>query len=110
MTADVSFIWAAFAVGAVVTYGCRFFGVLAAGRINRQGLLYRWMEAVAYALLAALIARMLILPLGPAEGVPLTFRMAAVAAGMAAFAITGKNVLAGTLVATSVLIAAIVIF
>ena len=52
-------IWWSIFGAALVTYASRGFGVLLSGRLNTDGPLFRWVSAVAYALLAALIARLL---------------------------------------------------
>ena len=54
----------ALAVAALVTYAWRGLGVLLSGRIDPDGPLFAWTACVAYALLAALIARMIVLPRG----------------------------------------------
>src|ERR1700756_968963 len=69
-------IWLAIAGATAVTYAPRGLGVLLSGRLNTDGPLFRWVSAVAYALLAALIARLIVLPLGPLQATTLTDRLA----------------------------------
>lgn len=88
--------WIALLTGAGVTYACRAAGVTLAGRINPNGIIYAWFEAVAYALLAGLIARMIILPVGALEDVELLIRLGAAAIALLAFLLLGRSVIAGT--------------
>ena len=50
--------------GFAMTYMWRFLGVLLARRFSIESPLLRWIELVAYALIAGLVARMLIFPEG----------------------------------------------
>ncbi len=86
---------AALAIGALVTYGWRALGVVVAGRIDPEGRVIAWVACVAYALLAAVIARMIVLPLGVLAETPLWARLGATAAGVAVWYLAGRRVLAG---------------
>lgn len=86
------------AVGALVTYAWRGLGIVLAGRLRTDGRLFEWIACVAYALLAGLVARMIVLPSGPLAAVGLAERLLATAAGVAAyFAWRRAGVLAGCL-------------
>jgi branched-subunit amino acid transport protein len=81
-------------VGALVTYAWRGLGVLLSGRIDPDGPLFAWTACVAYALLAALIARMIVLPRGDlADTLALDRLLAAGAALLCFFGLTRRNVL-----------------
>ena len=56
-----------------------------AGGIDPNGPWFRWFACVAYAMLAALIARMILLPLGTLGEASLESRLFGVACGMTAF-------------------------
>src|SRR5262249_23055492 len=71
---DDAYPWLVLLAGAGVTYAWRGIGVLLSGRIDAEGPLFRWIGAVAYALLAALIARMIVLPIGPLAATALVDR------------------------------------
>lgn len=62
---------------AAATYFWRLLGVTLSGRINPNSALFAWLACVAYALLAGLITRMLLLPVGPMAEAPLAARLAA---------------------------------
>ncbi|HEY0835115.1 MAG TPA: AzlD domain-containing protein [Azospirillum sp.] len=97
-------IWAALAAGAVVTYVPRALGVALSGRIDPNGAVFRWVGCVAYALLAGLVARMILLPVGPLQATGLTERSLAVAAALATFYLARRNLVAGVTVGTTVLV------
>lgn len=69
-------------VAALVTYAWRGLGIVLAGRLRTDGRLFEWVAAVAYALMAGLIARMIVLPSGPLAGTALAERLLAAAAGV----------------------------
>jgi branched-subunit amino acid transport protein len=52
---------------------------------------------IAYALLAALVARMILLPIGPLQGTGLWVRLAATAVAVVVFFALRRNLLAGVL-------------
>jgi len=76
----------------VVTYVWRLLGVLLVSRIDPQSTLLSWVRAVATALVAALVARMLLTPSGLLAHTALPARLGAVAAGALAWRIMGKRV------------------
>ena len=54
--------WSALAIAAAGTYACRALGVMASGKINQDSEFFRWLSAVTYALVAALVVRMVLMP------------------------------------------------
>jgi branched-subunit amino acid transport protein len=95
--------WLVLLAGAVATYASRGVGVLLSGRIDAEGPLFRWIGAVAYALLAALIARMIVLPIGPLAATALVDRLGAAAAALAVFLLTRRSLLFGVLAGAATL-------
>jgi branched-subunit amino acid transport protein len=87
--------WLALLVGALVTYLWRGLGVVLSGRISPDGAAIQWVGCVAYALLAALVARMIVLPSGALADVALWIRLTAAAVGTIAFLALRSNVVAG---------------
>ena len=51
-------------VTAVATYISRFLGVLSSEKIKETSKIFRWFNCLAYSTLAALIARMIVFPVG----------------------------------------------
>lgn len=88
----------ALTLGALVTYFWRFLGVLLSGRINPGSRVFLWVGAVSYALLAALIARMITLPLGPPlDATPMEHRLTATVLALSIYFLTRRNLLLGVL-------------
>lgn len=90
--------WWPFAVmvaGALATYVWRAAGVALSGRIDPQGAVFEWVACVAYALLTALIARMILLPSGPLAETPLLDRIVAAGIAAAVFGVSRRNMLLG---------------
>jgi branched-subunit amino acid transport protein len=83
--------WLVLLAAAAVTYLWRAIGVAVSGRIRTDGPLFEWVSAVAYALLAGLIARMIVLPLGPLQATPLIDRLAGALIGLAVFLLTRRS-------------------
>lgn len=83
----------------------RVLGVLFGRRIDADSVWMQWVQAVATALLAAVVARLLLVPSGALVALPLGLRVGAVASGIAGFLILRRSVLAGVLVAEAVLVA-----
>jgi branched-subunit amino acid transport protein len=92
-------------VGAAATYVWRALGVALSGRIRADGPMMEFIGCVAYALLAGLITRMILLPIGPLQATGLAARLIAVAAGIAAFYLLRRNLLAGVIAGAATLAA-----
>ena len=54
--------WGGLAIAAMGTYACRALGVMASGKINQDSEFFRWLSAVTYALVSALVVRMILVP------------------------------------------------
>ena len=88
--------WLIVLASAVITFGLRAAGVVVAGRFAPDGPLVRWVGLVAYAMLAGLFARMILLPGGQFALVPLHWRLGALVLAIAVWRIAGRNVFLGT--------------
>ena len=73
----------------------RFLGVYLGGRVREGGALLDWVGCVAYAILAGLIARMILLPAGPLAATSMAERAGATVLGLAVFLLFRRNVLLG---------------
>jgi len=82
----------------------RVLGVLFGRRIDENSVWMQWVRAVATALLAAVVARLLLVPSGALVALPLWLRVGAVASGIAGFVLLRRSVLAGVLTAEAVLV------
>jgi len=88
------------------THIWRWLGVLFAGRLDEQSEFFVWVKAVATALVAALLAKLILFPTGPLASVPTLARIAAVAAGFGVYVVAGRRLALGILGAEIVLVAA----
>ena len=68
-------VWSALAIAAAGTYACRALGVVVSDKINQGSEFFRWLSAVTYALVAALVVRMVLMPVGPLASVPAGWRV-----------------------------------
>ena len=81
-------------LGAIAgTYIWRWAGVMFAARVKSDGPVFQWVTFVSYAMLGGLIARMVILPIGPLMETPLLFRSLAFVIGLGMFFALGRRVL-----------------
>lgn len=83
------------AVSAAATYFWRALGVAMSGRLRPDGPVMEFIGCIAYALLAGLVARMILLPIGPLQATGLTARLAGVAAALALYFVCRRNQLLG---------------
>ena len=83
------------AIAAAVTYMWRAIGVVAAGKIGASSPYLRLATCIAYAMVAALIGRMIIYPTGGGAEIGVGIRICAALLGLFAFFIGGRNVAAG---------------
>lgn len=95
--------YAVILAGAAATYLWRGLGVALSGRIDPRGAVFEWMACIAYALLAGLIARFILLPTGPLSDVPLLYRVLAAVAAFAVYFLTGRMMLIGIAVGVGAL-------
>ncbi|OAB60490.1 hypothetical protein AY599_10110 [Leptolyngbya valderiana BDU 20041] len=86
-------------------YLWRLLGVALAGRLALDSALSRWVSCVVVAMVVGLIARMALEAPGALSETRLSERLASLAAGLAAFVLLRRSVLAGTLVGAGALAA-----
>lgn len=100
----------ALALAAGATYVWRAAGVFAAGWIRVDGAVFSWVTYVAYGLLSALVARMIVMPVGSLHTVPLIVRLGCAAAALAVFFLTRRNVAGGVAAGAGLLAVYVSIF
>jgi Branched-chain amino acid transport protein (AzlD) len=83
----------------------RMLGVVAAHGLEEGSELVLWVRGVATAVLAGVIAKIVLFPPAGLADVPLGVRLAAIAAGFAAFLLVRRSVFAGVIAGEAVLIA-----
>ncbi|MFK8251078.1 AzlD domain-containing protein [Ancylobacter terrae] len=84
----------------------RILGVLVGRGLDENGAPMQWVRAVATALLAAVVARLVLTPTGAMVALPLWLRLAAIGSGVGGFLLMRRSVLAGVLTAEALLIGA----
>lgn len=84
----------------------RLLGVIIGRGLDEGSELLVWVRAVATAVLAGVIAKILFFPPGSLAAMPLSVRLAAIGAGFAAFLLVRRSVFAGIATGEVVLVAA----
>ena len=97
-------IWLVIGLTAVVTYLPRALGVALSGRIDPNGPVFQFVACIAYALLAGLIARMILFPVGSLQETALGNRLASAGLALAVFLMMRRSVMLGVLAGTAALI------
>ena len=75
----------------LATYISRFLGVLSSVRIKETSKVFRWFNCLAYATLAALIARTIIFPVGALSDASYFSRLLVIILSLSIFFITKKT-------------------
>ena len=83
----------------------RLLGLIMARGLNENSEIVLWSRAVATAVLAGVIAKLILFPSGELAAMPLAVRVAAAVCGFAAFLAIRRSLLAGVAVAEVVLLA-----
>ncbi|MCH9052482.1 MAG: AzlD domain-containing protein [Proteobacteria bacterium] len=89
-------LWYLLFLAIAATYVWRGLGVVISGRIDPEGEAFKIVSCVAYALLAGLISRMIVLPTGALAETPTFDRVFSVIVGIGVFFLFKRNVLLGT--------------
>jgi branched-subunit amino acid transport protein len=95
--------YAAIAIGAVATYMWRALGVALSGRMRERSPVFDWVGCIAYALIAGLVARMIVFPVGSLQDVGLVPRLGAAFAAILVFYAGRRNLLLGVVAGAALL-------
>ncbi len=98
-------LWLLVLVCGAATYLWRWLGVFVSGTINVDGPVFRWLACVAYATLAALISRILFLPVGTLADTQLWERLLATVIALGVFFLTRRNLFLGVIAGGMALVA-----
>jgi hypothetical protein len=82
----------------------RAFGLVLARGLNEDSEIVVWSRAVATAILAAVIAKLILFPSGTLDNIPLAVRIAAAACGFIAFICIKRSVFAAVLIGEAILL------
>ena len=78
-------------VTSFATYLSRFLGVVSSEKIKETSKIFKWFNCIAYSILAALIARMVIFPAGELAESGILIRLFVVAISVVMFLLTKRN-------------------
>ena len=84
-------------VTSVATFASRFLGILTAENISDKSKIFDWFNCVAYSILAALTARMIIFPAGALLESTLLIRLTVIAVCVSVFIYSKKNLVIPTI-------------
>ena len=90
-------------VTSFATYLSRFLGVVSSEKIKETSKIFKWFNCIAYSVLAALIARMVIFPAGILLESSILFRIAVLIGSIILFLITKKNLVYPTVLSAIIL-------
>jgi len=85
-------VWGAWSIllfAALGTYAWRGLGVMLSGKIKQDSPLFGWITCVTYAMVAALVVRIIVLPVGVLAETPMAYRL--IATGSALAIMVGKK-------------------
>ena len=90
-------------VTSFATYLSRFLGVVSSEKMDVKSKIFRWFNCIAYAILAALIARMVVFPAGVLAESSLLIRLFILGGSIFLFFITKKNLVYPTVLSAIIL-------
>ena len=90
-------------VTSFATYLSRFLGVISSEKIKETSKIFKWFNCIAYAILAALIARMIVFPAGILSESAIFFRFVVLVSAIILFLITKKNLVYPTVLSAIIL-------
>ena len=85
------------------SYFWRGLGVWVADRVDVESNWFRWITCVAFAMIAGLVSRVIMLPVGELEHTALLNRLAGVAVALLVYRVANKSLLLGVLAGAAVL-------
>lgn len=95
--------WWLLALSAAGTYLWRGLGVVLAGRLRRDSWAFEWITCVTYAMLAGLVVRVIVLPVGMLADTPLVHRLLACGVGLAIMLLPRGGLLPALLAGTGLM-------
>ncbi len=92
-----TYIYSAIVISALATYIPRFLGVFSSEFVNEEGKIFKFVSCISYGILAALIARIFIHPVGALEETSTLVRLLVGAITILVLFASKKNVLFSSL-------------
>jgi len=96
-------LWMIVLLAALGTYAWRALGVMLAGRLTQGSPVFRWVSCVTYAMVAALVVRIIVLPVGVLAQVPLSYRLLASGSALAIMWLKKDGLVAAIVTGTSMM-------
>ena len=90
-------------VTSFATYLSRFLGVISSEKIKETSKIFKWFNCIAYAILAALIARMIVFPAGVLSESEIFFRFVVLISAIILYLMTKKNLVYPTVLSAIIL-------
>ena len=90
-------------VTSFATYLSRFLGVVSSEKIDETSKLFKWFNCIAYSILAALIARMIVFPAGVLQNADLWLRLFVVIICIIIYLLSKKNLVYPTILSAILL-------
>jgi len=90
-------------VTSFATYLSRFLGVISSEKIKETSKIFKWFNCIAYSVLAALIARMVVFPAGELAESGILIRLFVVVASVVMFLFTKRNLVYPTVFSAIIL-------
>jgi hypothetical protein len=110
MTSGLEPYLALILVGFLPSEMWRWLGVMLGRGLDEQSEIILWVRAVATALVAGVVARIVLFPPGALAGIPLTVRLVAIGCGFLAFLLVRRSPFAGVLIGEAVLVGGALLF
>lgn len=92
--------------GCLATEIWRWLGLFVGGRLDVSGGAFQWVRAVATALVAGMVTRMVFFPAGALANIPIGVRIGAFAGGIAIYLVARRNLAMGVAGGAALLISA----
>ena len=96
-------LWVILVLASLGTYAWRALGVLLSGRLHEGSPMFRWVSCVTYAMVAALVVRIIVLPIGVLAQVPLSYRLLASGSALAIMWLKKDGLVAAIVTGTSMM-------
>ena len=90
-------------VTSIATFSSRFLGVITSEKIKENSKIFRWFNCLAYSTLAALIARMIVFPVGELSETTYSIRFIVILLAILIYYFTKKNVVYPTVFSAIIL-------
>ena len=100
---DLNIMILAIIVTSFATFVSRFFGALTSEKVTARSRTFEWFNCVAYATLAALVARMVVFPAGVLSEADLIIRILVLIVCISIFLLSKKNLVLPTIISAILL-------